>query len=275
MTIDLSKIDCEQFKFALNSNIEMKKISTDENITDDSNIKLDKESNGITIDIDKTKLNLNKIVLYYEIPEDIEVGTKLQLEAQVIISEDDKENIIDKNQVEITIADNENQEDNKNENNKIEGDKNFEGNVNQEQQENQSNETVSKNQNNMNDMQITNSNQAVSYTSSTQSMASSSNLKTSTAQAETATYNGSNNNYLSSLEIDGVELTSDFNKEKLTYFATVEGLETITVTANAEDSSSKVAITGTDLKSGENKVLISVTAENGDVRYYRIYVIKF
>jgi formate-dependent nitrite reductase cytochrome c552 subunit len=101
---------------------------------------------------------------------------------------------------------------------------------------------------------------------------SASNEKTSVEQMEVATYNGSNNNYLSSLEIDGINLTSDFNKEKLTYFATVEGLETITVNATAEDSSSNVAITGTNLKSGENKVLISVTAENGDVRYYRIYV---
>jgi hypothetical protein len=119
-------------------------------------------------------------------------------------------------------------------------------------------------QNNMQDMNSSSSMQSMSN--------SASNAITSVTQEETATYNGSNNNYLASLEIDGVELTSDFNKEKSTYFATVEGLETITVTANAEDSSSKVVITGTDLKSGENKVLISVTAENGEVRYYRIFI---
>jgi hypothetical protein len=272
MTVDLSKIDCEQFELVLNSNVEIEKIYTDENGVDNSEIKLDKESNDIVINIDKEKLNLNKIVLYYQIPENIELETKLQLNAQIVISENDEEKIVNEKQVEIVIVEKYNEE-NKNEDNKNEEIKNTEENINKEQQENQPNETSSKNQNTIQNMQDTNSNQVVGSTSSMQSISNSSgSTKTSVTQEETVTYNGSNNNYLSSLEIDGVQLTSDFNKEKSTYFATVEGLETITVTASAEDSSSKVAITGVNLKSGENKVLITVTAENGDVRYYRIYV---
>jgi hypothetical protein len=110
--------------------------------------------------------------------------------------------------------------------------------------------------------------------SSMQTIGSSNETQTSNTKVATAIYNGSNNNYLSSLEIEGVSLTSSFSKEKQTYFVTVEDLETLTVSAVAEDDSSKVTITGTDLKDGENKVLISVTAENGDVRYYRIFVTK-
>jgi hypothetical protein len=278
MTIDLSKIDYEQFELILNSNVEMEKVYADENGVDNSDIKLDKESNDVVINIDKEKLNLSKFVLYYQIPEDTELGTKLQINAQLIINENDEEVVVNEAQVEITIVekDNEDNEDNEdNKDNKNEEIKNPEENINKEQQENQINETVSKNQNAMQNMQGTNSNQVVDSASSMQSMSNSGgDEKTLATQVETAIYNGSNNNYLSSLEIDGVQLTSDFNKEKSTYFATVEELETITVTANAEDSSSKVAITGTELKSGENKVLISVTAENGEVRYYRIYVTK-
>jgi hypothetical protein len=182
---------------------------------------------------------------------------------------------VDEKQIEITIVEKDNEENKNQADNKNEENKNPEENTNKEQPGNQPNEMTSKNQNAMQNMQGTNSNQVVESTSSMQSMSNSgTNEKTSVTQGETATYNGSNNNYLSSLEIDGVQLTSDFNKETSTYFATVEGLETITVTANAEDSNSKVAITGTTLKSGENKILISVTAENSDVRYYRIYVTK-
>ena len=45
------------------------------------------------------------------------------------------------------------------------------------------------------------------------------------------------------------------------------------VTAEPSDSGAEVVVTGTDkLTTGRNKVMVSVTAENGDVRVYRIYV---
>lgn len=98
------------------------------------------------------------------------------------------------------------------------------------------------------------------------------NAMTST-QVEKVTYNGSNNNYLSSLAIDGVELNTTFNKENSNYFVEIQNQTSLNVTAVAEDETAKVVITGEDnITSSESKILISVTAENGDIRYYRIFV---
>ena len=91
---------------------------------------------------------------------------------------------------------------------------------------------------------------------------------------ETATYNGSNNNYLKKLKVKGVDLNTTFNKENTTYFIHVKDISSLKITATADDSSAKVMVTGNDdIKEGTNKILIAVTAENGDVRYYRIFVI--
>ena len=268
MTIDLSKIEYKQFEFVLSSNTQIDNISTDE-----ANISLNQENNDIAIDINKEQLNINKIVLYYQIPENIEIGTKINLNAQIKIENDEIENevvegdedwiIADSKQVEITIIekDNKNNENNKNEENKNQG-----NNENNKQQDDRQNDKIPQNNNeNTKNKMINNAGNVKNMSNN------SSSVKQSNGQTEIATYNGSSNNYLSSLKINGVQLTTDFNKEKTTYFASVENMETIKVTANAEDSNSKVAITGTSLKSGENKVLISVTA---DVRYYRIYVTK-
>ena len=72
------------------------------------------------------------------------------------------------------------------------------------------------------------------------------------------------------------ELDPAFHKTDTTYFLTVGAdVDEISVTAKAEDKKAIAVVTGnTDLKPGLNKVLISVTAENDDVRSYRIYVTK-
>ena len=94
-----------------------------------------------------------------------------------------------------------------------------------------------------------------------------------TTQSKT-TYTGSADNYLEKLSVKGYDFTQDFHKTNDTYFLTVEsGVESIDVTAEASDDDAEVIITGTDeLTTGRNKVMVSVTAENGDVRVYRIYV---
>ena len=92
-------------------------------------------------------------------------------------------------------------------------------------------------------------------------------------QTQTAVYNGSNNNYLASLEIEGESLNTTFNKENTTYFVKTTGKTELNIKATSEDNNAKVYITGNEsLKTGDNKILISVTAENGDVRYYRVFV---
>lgn len=100
---------------------------------------------------------------------------------------------------------------------------------------------------------------------------SSTNIQNSSSNS--TTYNGSNNNYLSSLKIENYDLNTEFSKENETYYINVSSQESINVTATSESASAKVRITGNEnIKEGQNKILISVTAENGNVRYYRIYV---
>ena len=101
------------------------------------------------------------------------------------------------------------------------------------------------------------------------------NRITSLTQGET--YKGSQNNYLKSLSITGVEFKNEFKKTAADYFARLDDddLEKVTVNAVAEDSSAIVTVYGnTNLKDGKNKIMINVTADNGDIRTYRIYLTK-
>lgn len=85
-----------------------------------------------------------------------------------------------------------------------------------------------------------------------------------------------NNAYLSKLQINQEGLTPNFNKNKTSYAVTVgENINDLKVTATAEDSKSKVAISGnTGLKNGDNKVYITVTAQDGTKKVYTITVTK-
>lgn len=85
-----------------------------------------------------------------------------------------------------------------------------------------------------------------------------------------------NNAYLSKLQINQEGLTPNFNKNKTSYAVTVgENINDLKVTATAEDSKSKVAISGNKgLKNGDNKVYITVTAQDGTKKVYTITVTK-
>jgi hypothetical protein len=90
--------------------------------------------------------------------------------------------------------------------------------------------------------------------------------------AETA----SNNANLKSLKISSVELTPAFDKNILEYNVNV-GFETEKLIINAltEDGKATVSISGNDLlKEGENKVVVTVLAESGDVIEYTINVFR-
>jgi len=84
----------------------------------------------------------------------------------------------------------------------------------------------------------------------------------------------STNNYLSSLTVDGYSLDKDFNKETLEYSTTVPAsVEKVTINAQLDDSSAKVSGTGEkEVKTGENVFELKVTAENGDVKTYKLIV---
>ncbi len=85
----------------------------------------------------------------------------------------------------------------------------------------------------------------------------------------------SSNNYLSSLTIEGYELTPTFNNAVLEYSVNLPK-ETYNVKVDAKTQDSKAKVTGIGditLVDGENKLEIKVTAENGNVRTYVIKAI--
>lgn len=87
-------------------------------------------------------------------------------------------------------------------------------------------------------------------------------------------YYYSSNNYLKLLEVKDYEL--EFNKEISDYNFTVKSdVKSLDITAIAEDSRARVEITGNEnFKVGKNTVTITVKAENGDVREYKLIVNK-
>lgn len=82
----------------------------------------------------------------------------------------------------------------------------------------------------------------------------------------------SKNNYLSSLSVDGVNLSPDFDKETTNYKVELENdVKEITISAKVADSTASITGTGKKTVSeGENKFEIKVTAQNGNVRTYTI-----
>lgn len=85
-------------------------------------------------------------------------------------------------------------------------------------------------------------------------------------------YYYSSNNYLKTLEAKGYEIK--FDRDTLEYELSVNNdVKSLDITAIAEDSRSRVEITGNEnFKTGKNTVIISVKAENGDVREYKLIV---
>lgn len=92
--------------------------------------------------------------------------------------------------------------------------------------------------------------------------------------ATPVTYYYSSNSYLKSLEIDGYDI--DFDKETYEYKISVSSdVTSLDIKAVAEDSKSRVEINGNEgFKKGENTVTITVTAEDGTTKEYKIVVDK-
>lgn len=289
---NLNKIEYENFKIVLNSNIDNNKIHTANNIT------VKEEANSVVIEIDKTKMNLESIEMSYVVPEETEVNSQIQLSAKVIIQEeieqkDDEGNINFVKQEKTVLDESKNitvieKKENENIDDENNSDTNKESNNSKE--ENKDVDNVQQGKNNIDNKNepsdIKNNNNSMTNTGKTSnnnksegiSMASTSKntnsiLVQSNKNVETATYNGSNNNYLNSLKVKDLDLNTDFNKENTTYFIKVTDTSSINITATAEDSTAKVAVTGYEsIKEGINKILVAVTAENGNIRYYRIFV---
>lgn len=90
------------------------------------------------------------------------------------------------------------------------------------------------------------------------------------------TLDGSPNNKLSGLGVDGFALTPSFNRDTESYDLIVDpSVSSVTISAAAIDSKASVSGAGTvNLQSGNNDITIAVKAENGYVRNYVIHVVR-
>ncbi len=115
----------------------------------------------------------------------------------------------------------------------------------------------------------------VTYDGATKYIASSLITETKPKEEKKDTEKSSNKN-LSSLSIEGVELTPAFDKETTNYTAKVDGDVTeLKINAKVEESKAKVAIEGNEeLKEGDNVIKVKVTAEDDTTRTYFITVTK-
>lgn len=277
MAVNLETISYSDFLFTLTSSDKaLENIDTSEA---DNDTEIERENNSIVINGNKEKMNINEIKLYYQIPQNIEVGTTFTFKATIEenIETQESENSTTE---EIEVEDNNsNIEENNNEEEQQEKGKKQEVEVTITIVEKVEEEKVEdkNNTNNQNEKQeqsgIEKNNMSIgSIQVNTSSVRTGSNT---TAQGETVTYNGSSNNYLKKLSIEGYEFTTNFTKENTNYFIKLdEQVDSLNLTAIAEDDEAKVCIYGNEEVEDGKKILISVTAENGSVRTYRIYIIK-
>lgn len=87
---------------------------------------------------------------------------------------------------------------------------------------------------------------------------------------------GNPNNKLSNLSVDGFNLTPTFNRDVTEYDLIVDtSVSDINVQASVLDASASVSGSGhVSLQSGNNVVNVSITAQNGTVRVYKINVVR-
>lgn len=301
MTVDLSKISYEEFEFTLSSNVSLNTITTDEAVDTSAS------GNVLKIESSKSDLSMQQIELYYKVPQDLAIGSTITLTGrieptQTVISTPETTVPEESVPAEDSTAEEENVE-------------NVVENTVQESVEVQPDETVETVQpiepeaaqevtivitvvqetekddsmeeaedkekmpgESMNMQKDQMDKEKMTDKQDMEKTAQESQVPqvTAVSTTQTVTYKGDSNNYLSSLVVEGYELSPAFLKTSNTYFVNVASdVTSLDITAEAEDSGAKVRIYGDgDLQVGENKVLVSVTAENGDVRIYRIYVKK-
>ena len=295
LTFDLSKIDYENFKFELSSNSDLENISTSENVS--TVIK----NNKLTMSGSKKDLSVEKINFSYLITEEYKIGDEIKLTGKIINT--DAEENSDEQKITIKVIEKKEENEKTNEdvnNNSTQKDnqqieKNEKQDNSKEQEQNTKNAPQEKNLtqsgsqenskmqgntassfNKTNNQTLANNLQTNTKSTAPQNTKSQINTKNAASKVETNTYKGESNNYLSKLKISGYDISPKFDKTNNTYFITIDkDVEKLDITAKAEANSAIVTVYGnTNLKSGTNKILINVTAENGDVKTYRIYVTK-
>ncbi len=100
-------------------------------------------------------------------------------------------------------------------------------------------------------------------------------IKPTTVDASKEESSGlSDNNYLSSLEVENFKISPAFNKDITSYELVIEqDISEINIKATASDSKAKIDGIGKHiLNDGENKIKVTVTSESKDERVYTIIV---
>ena len=305
MIINLDSINYSKFIFELKSDEVIEELE----ITQSDEIIAEKNNNEIVMEIDKSKTNINTINLFYSIPENKNVGDTIKFIATITSIMNDENQEVNKEESELPTENNETTKNDEETNiiideiEKVEKETQTEkeeiDNPKQETQsieleikiieEKSDNKPETQEPNTDNNKQEIDSNKMPNKNNESTTTAqkiptnysnvqynSMSNISISNNQVAKVTYKGSDNNYLNELVVDGYTFNRDFSKENTTYFITVEKeIEKLDITAKVDDDEANVTIYGNEnLKEGTNKILITVTAENGDVRNYRIYVTK-
>lgn len=252
--LNIEKIEYSNFLVTVESDLDMDQLEeTDE-------LEVTKNSDNVQINIDKETTTLNQLTLSYKIPENYNIGDNIVFNISIKNNESEEEAL---KVVEIKIVDKTEENNELNEITPSNNNENVNVNVNV-------NDRNINNENNEKEQVQDNFSQNVKM--STQS--SFSNGTNERQNAETITYNGSSNNYLSDLYVTGYDFTESFNKDNETYFLTVNNdVSSLTTVAVPEEEKSTVKIYGNEeINVGTNKILVTVTAEDGSIRNYRIYV---
>lgn len=308
MTLDLSQINYDEFVLTIqadkqiidNSQITEQEDSEDETtIIEKGAITLKKESD-VTMKLfaSKKDLSTDEIKLCFVVPETMNIGDKININATIeeINNASDNEETLNEDNIEESIEEaKEDEEEIKEdgEENEVEEEEIEEKVEEAEQTESEKNSiqeititiTIvekSKKENTMdaNAINLENAFKEQKNTSktteNTQNASTSNKSKTASSSNTAETYKGSSNKYLSNIEIDGYKLTPEFNITNTTYFLEVESdITSLNIITEKFDSTEKVTIYGNEeLKTGTNKILVNVTAEDGSTKFYRIYVTK-
>lgn len=284
LKIDLSTIDCENFELQISSSSTL----SDASIEAQNGLSTSLDNGTLIIKGTKSLLNSNSVTVTFTIPANTEVGTTITLSVgiyNISSSEETTEilSLIKEETASLNIIETKKDDSNANDkpsnttDNNANNDSNNQNNGNTPNQMNNNDNSFSGANSNMGIANMISSNSQGSNTSMTSTSGNMSMSSSSTTgksgTTETVTYNGSDNNYLSNLSIDGYSLQTAFTKTNTSYFVKLAaGTTSININATAESSLATVCIYGnTNLSSGTNKILISVTAEDGSVRTYRLY----
>lgn len=287
MNLNLEEITYTKFTFKLESNVNIKNVKFDEKLENDSKeVNIEKSNNEIIIEINKENTNLDVITLNYNLPEDLEVNDTISFKASIINNENssNEEGKEEKQKIEkkVKIIEDEKNDSMKNDEKDKEDNKNESEENNEKSDEilEKDNKNISNNDFNEINKKIEDQNtvkeNSVKNVQNSNINTNTKNISTNQSEEETSIYNGSNNNYLSNIIVNDYSLNKEFTKDNSTYFVTVgNDVNSLNITTEKEEVSSTVSIYGNkNLSVGKNKILICVTAENGNVRIYRIYVTK-